>query len=77
MNSQTAIVPVVCGSRDNAMQMARLCQDKKLFVQAIPSPVVPKGTERLRTIVTAAHSKKDMDYSLNVIEEAGRRLGII
>ncbi len=77
LNSETAIVPIICGNRENAMLMARLCQDKKLFIQGIPSPVVTAGTERLRAIVTAAHSAEDIDYSIDTIEKAGQKMGLV
>lgn len=77
LKTETAIIPIVCGENNKAWEMASYCQDKGLFIQGIPSPVVPKGTSRLRAIVTAAHSQKEIEYSLNVIEEAGLRVGII
>jgi 8-amino-7-oxononanoate synthase len=77
LNSETAIVPIICGSREKAMLMARICRDRQLFIQGIPSPVVPSGTERLRAIVTAAHNTEDINYSIDTIEEAGRELCLI
>jgi hypothetical protein len=53
--------------------MARHCQDRGIYVQAIPHPVVPKGTARLRAAVTALHRTADLDYCVAVIREAADR----
>jgi 8-amino-7-oxononanoate synthase len=77
LNSESAIVPIVCGETETAWKMAKLCQDEGLFVQGIPHPVVPKGTARLRCILTAAHTKEDIDYCIDVILKAGQKTGVI
>lgn len=68
--STTAIVPVVLGDNDRAHRCARACQQDGLFVQCIPSPVVPKGTERLRCIITAIHSEAEIDRCIATITSA-------
>ncbi len=75
--TETAIVPVVCGSTPQAAALAKYCQDHGIFVQAIVSPVVPEGLARLRACVSAAHSMEDIDYCADIIIEGGRKLGII
>jgi 8-amino-7-oxononanoate synthase len=77
LNTQSPIVPVVCGENNKAWLLAKLCQDKGLFVQGIPSPVVPDNTSRLRAIVTSAHTIKEIDYCIEVIEKNGREIGVI
>lgn len=77
LNTQSPIVPVVCGDNNKAWLLAKLCQDKGLFVQGIPSPVVPENTSRLRAIVTSAHTVEEIDYCIEVIENSGRDIGII
>jgi 8-amino-7-oxononanoate synthase len=77
LNSQTAIVPIVCGTDERTLAMAKYCQDHGIFIQPILPPAVPVGTSRLRANVTSAHSLEDIDYALNVFEAAGRELGII
>lgn len=71
MKSSTAIVPVLCYDNEKAFRMAKHCQDKGIFVQAIISPVVPRGRARLRCIVTADHSQEELEYVVSVIREAG------
>ncbi len=77
LQTETAIVPVVCGSTDAAASLAKYCRDNGIFVQAIVSPVVPEGLARLRTCISAAHTQEDVDYCADVIIEGGRKLGII
>lgn len=77
LNTESAIVPVICREDEKAWTMAKLCQDEGLFVQGIPWPVVPQGMARLRCIVTAAHTLEDIERCLEVIERAGRSTGVI
>jgi len=75
--TETAIVPVVCGSTDRAATLAKYCQDRGIFVQAVVAPVVPEGQARLRACVSAAHQLEDINYCADTIIEGGRQLGII
>lgn len=77
LHTETAIVPVVCGSLDDTVKVARHCQKNGIFVQMITSPVVPEGTSRLRACVSAAHTLEDLNYCADVIIEGGRAQGII
>ncbi|GJM42018.1 MAG: 2-amino-3-ketobutyrate CoA ligase [Ardenticatenaceae bacterium] len=75
--TETAIVPVVCGSTDSAAMLAKYCRDRGIFVQAVVAPVVPEGQARLRACVSAAHQIEDIDYCVDTIIEGGRQLGVI
>lgn len=75
--SETAIVPVICGATERAAMLAKYCQDKGIFVQAVVAPVVPEGLARLRACVSAAHTAEDIDYCADVLIEGGQALGII
>lgn len=75
--SETAIVPVICGSTESAATLAKYCRDQDIFVQAVVSPVVPDGLARLRCCVSAAHTMEDIDYCADVIIRGGRELGIV
>jgi glycine C-acetyltransferase len=74
--SQTAIVPVICGPDEQAFAVASDCQARGIFIQAIPAPVVPAGTARLRCIVTADHRRDDLRQCAAVIDAVCRRHGI-
>ena len=77
MLTTTAIVPVLCGPDERAFQLTQACQHKDLFVLPVVSPAVPEGFARLRATVTAAHEPEEIRYALEVIEKAGREIGII
>jgi 7-keto-8-aminopelargonate synthetase-like enzyme len=75
--TETAIVPVICGTDENAYEMTRAAQTNDVFVLPVVSPAVPPGLARLRATVTAAHEPADIEHAMNVIEKAGRELGMI
>lgn len=75
--TETAIVPVLCGNDDAAFAMTREAQHKDVFVLPVVSPAVPEGLARLRATVTAAHDPSDIEHAMEVIGEAGKKLGII
>jgi 8-amino-7-oxononanoate synthase len=77
MLTSTAIVPVLCGTDDQAFALTQACQHKDLFVLPVVSPAVPEGLARLRATVTAAHTPQEIDYAMDVIAKAGREIGII
>jgi glycine C-acetyltransferase len=77
METSTAIVPVLCGEDDRAFALTRAAQLQDLFVLPVVSPAVPPGLARLRATVTAAHETDEIDYAMNVIETAGKEIGII
>jgi len=70
LDSATPIFPIICGDDWRAWRMAHHCHKRGVYVQAIPHPVVPKGTARLRAAVNASHRKRDLDYCVSVLSEA-------
>jgi 8-amino-7-oxononanoate synthase len=77
MLTETAIVPVLCGSDERAYALTQACQRHDVFVLPVVSPAVPEGLSRLRATVTAAHEPDDIDYAMRVIHTAGKEIGII
>jgi len=75
--TETAIVPVICGTDEAAFAMTREGQHKDVFILPVVSPAVPEGLARLRATVTAAHEHDEIERAMNVIIAAGRKLGII
>ncbi len=75
--TETAIVPVVCGSDEVAFAMTREAQHKDVFVLPVVSPAVAPGLARLRATVTAAHEPEDIAHAMDVIGEAGKKIGVI
>ena len=77
MKTSTAIVPVLCGDDERAFALTRAAQHHDVFVLPVVSPAVPPGLARLRATVTAAHETDEIEYAMNVIENAGKEIGII
>ena len=77
MLTETAIVPVLCGDDDMAFAMTREAQHNDVFVLPVASPAVPEGLARLRATVTAAHDPSEIERAMDVIGEAGKKLGLI
>jgi glycine C-acetyltransferase len=77
LNTQTAIVPVLCGSDERAFDITARAQRRDIFVLPVVSPAVPPGLARLRATVTAAHEPADIDHAMEVIGAAGKEVGII
>lgn len=72
-----AIIPVMLGDAKVAQEMAALMLKKGVYVIGFSFPVVPKGQARIRTQMSAAHSKADVERAIAAFAEAGRELGII
>jgi glycine C-acetyltransferase len=77
MLTETAIVPVLCGEDERAFQMTAEAQHHDVFVLPVVSPAVPEGLARLRATVTAAHEPSEIERAMDVICEAGKKVGII
>ena len=69
LNSETPIIPVMAGSADNALKLAKRLYKKKIFVPAIRPPTVPEGKCRLRFSVTAGHTNEDIDLVLETLSK--------
>lgn len=70
------IVPVMFGEAQPAVKMAEALLAKGVYVIPFSFPVVPKGKARIRTQVSAAHSKDDLDFAIEKFAEAKAELGI-
>ena len=77
LNTQTAIVPILCGEDEAAYRMTSACQNDALFVLPVVSPAVPAGLARLRATVTAAHTRDEISSALDIFERAGKHSGVI
>ncbi len=63
------IVPIMIGDAALSQKMASRMLDKGIYVIGFFFPVVPKGTARIRVQVSAAHSKKDLEFAINAFKE--------
>ncbi|WP_122642156.1 glycine C-acetyltransferase [Luxibacter massiliensis] len=69
------IVPVMLYEEKLAGEMAAKMMEKGVYVVAFSYPVVPKGKARIRTQVSAAHTKEDIDYIVKCFKEVREELG--
>jgi len=76
-NSQTPITPVIIGEESKTMEFSRKLFDKGVFVSGIVFPTVPKGTGRVRCMVTAGHTEEQLDRAVLAFEEVGKEMNLI
>jgi glycine C-acetyltransferase len=69
------IVPVMFGDAEAATRMAELLLTKGVYVVAFTYPVVPKGKARIRTQISAAHTRADLEFALEQFTRAKAELG--
>lgn len=72
-----AIIPVMVGDAKLAGSLAEKMLAKGIYVIAFSYPVVPDGKARIRTQMSAAHSKTEIDQLVAAFEEYGKELGVI
>ena len=70
------IVPVMLYDPKVAHEFARRMLEKGIYVVAFCYPVVPKGKDRIRTQMSAGHSKEDLDLAIKAFGEVKKEMGI-
>jgi glycine C-acetyltransferase len=75
--STTPITPVMLGEAPLAQQFSRTLFENGVFAMAIGFPTVAKGKARIRVMISAAHSKEDLDRGLDIFKKVGKELGVI
>ena len=76
-NSETPITPVIVGAGALAHRFSDRLFEEGIFAMGIGFPTVPEEKSRIRTIVTAEHSRDELDTCLATFEKVGRELAII
>lgn len=75
--SETPITPVMLGEAKLAQQFSKELFDAGVFAMAIGFPTVPQGKARIRVMISASHTRDDLDKGLEVFQSVGRKLGVI
>jgi len=75
--SETPITPVIVGDEAKTMELARKLFDEGVLGVGIVFPTVARGKARVRTIVTATHTRKELEFALDKFQKVGKALGII
>ncbi len=76
-NSETPITPVIVRESGKARRLADRLFQLGIFVLPIVYPMVARDRARIRTIVTSAHTRKDLDQALAAFEKAGNELSLL
>jgi glycine C-acetyltransferase len=71
------IIPVMLGDANLAQSMAAHLNENGVYVAGFFYPVVPKGQARIRTQMSSALSREDLDFALGAFEAAGRATGVL
>jgi glycine C-acetyltransferase len=75
--SESPITPVIAGEGALAMRLSDRLFEEGVFAQGIAFPTVARDKARVRTIVTATHTRDELQFALDVFAKVGRELGII
>jgi glycine C-acetyltransferase len=75
--SETPITPVIVGEAKVAHELSRELFAEGVLATGIGFPTVAKGKARVRTIVTATHTKPELDRALEVFRKVGKKMGIL
>jgi glycine C-acetyltransferase len=75
--SETPITPVIVGEARVAHELSRELFAEGVLATGIGFPTVPKGKARVRTIVTATHTRGELDQALEAFQKVGKKMGIL
>ena len=70
------IVPVMLYDAKTAHEFSRRMLEKGVYVVAFCYPVVPKGKDRIRTQISAGHTKEDIDFAVKCFKEVKEEMGL-
>ena len=71
------IVPIMLGDAKLAANIAAAMLEKGIYVIGFSFPVVPKGEARIRTQISAAHTREHLDRAIDAFTEVGKKFGVI
>jgi len=76
-NSETPITPIMVGESGQAKKLSTRLFEEGVFALPIVFPMVARDKARIRTIMNAALTRKDLDFAIGVFEKIGKEIGII
>ncbi len=76
-HSETPITPVMLGDAKLARSFSNRLFEEKMFAQAIGYPTGAKNKARIRVMISAVHTRDDLDFALSVFERVGRELKVL
>lgn len=75
--SETPITPIIVGDGKLTMEFSRELFKEGILATGIAFPTVPEGKARIRTIMSATHTREELEKALEVLVRVGKRLGIL
>jgi glycine C-acetyltransferase len=75
--SETPITPIMIGDAKTAHHLSASLFEEGVLATGIGFPTVPEGKARVRTIVTATHTRDQLDRALDILTRVGRRMGML
>jgi glycine C-acetyltransferase len=75
--SETPITPIIIGDSKLTMDFSKELFKEGILATGITFPTVPEGKARIRTIMTATHTKDELQQALQVLDRVGKRMGIL
>ncbi|MGH9719438.1 MAG: glycine C-acetyltransferase [Bryobacteraceae bacterium] len=75
--SETPITPIMAGEASRAHEFSRALFDQGVLATGIGFPTVPEGKARIRTIVTAAHTREQLDRALEILRRVAKAIGLL
>jgi glycine C-acetyltransferase len=75
--SETPITPIIIGDGKVAMEFSKELFNEGVLATGITFPTVPEGKARIRTIMTATHTKEELQQALEVLSRVGKRMGML
>ncbi|HET9305117.1 MAG TPA: glycine C-acetyltransferase [Candidatus Sulfotelmatobacter sp.] len=75
--SETPITPIIIGDGKLTMDFSRELFKEGVLGTGIAFPTVPEGKARIRTIMSATHTKEELEQALEVLNRVGKRMGIL
>lgn len=75
--TQTPITPVMLGEVQLAREFSRKLFDEQVFAMSLGFPTVPQGKARIRVMISATHSRSDLDQALESFKKVGEELGVL
>ena len=76
LKGEHPITPVILGDAELSQEMAKRLLDEGVYVTGFFYPVVPQGQARIRTQISAAHTKEDLDFAIEKFRKVGRELNL-
>jgi glycine C-acetyltransferase len=75
--SETPITPIIIGDGGRTMEFSRELFTEGVLGTGIAFPTVPEGKARIRTIMTATHTKEELQQALEILQRVGKKMGIL